>query len=214
MMVRMPTPLDHLVLAGSDHSALVAWWTKTAGVAPEPGGAHAGFGTRNSLVGLGGSTYLELIGCDPDQGEPTTPRPFGIDGLEPDEFKLATLALAVDDIESACSAVRGCGIEPGDIRKMGRRRADGIHLQWRLAIPTDPNLGGVLPFLIEWGKGTPHPAGSLGGSVRMQELRLAHPSPGLIAKALDALGSSLEVFEEESASISVRLDTPAGEVSV
>ena len=84
--------IDHLVLAGPDLDGLVAWFVAVSGVDPAPGGAHVGLGTRNALVGVGGPTYLELIGPDPDQPEPDAPRPFGVDELEEPRFVTWCLA--------------------------------------------------------------------------------------------------------------------------
>ena len=73
--------IDHLVFAGPDLDDAAASVTTILGVPPVPGGRHAGFGTHNRLLGLGGGAYLEVIGSDPAQGEPPEPRPFGIDGM-------------------------------------------------------------------------------------------------------------------------------------
>ena len=169
--------LDHLVLAGTDLSALAAWWHMSSGTPPESGGAHTGLGTRNALVGLGGASYLELVGPDPKQEEPPTARPFGIDEMEPNSFRLVTLALAVDDLEAAVSAVKSSGIDPGPIRDMSRMRPDGVNLRWRLAVPPTPSLGGVMPFLIQWGSDTPAPRSIAGRQHPPQESGTGPPGP-------------------------------------
>jgi hypothetical protein len=61
-MNALPARLDHLVLATPDLAATVADFTERTGIAPVAGGAHVGLGTRNYLVSLGGSRYLEIIG--------------------------------------------------------------------------------------------------------------------------------------------------------
>lgn len=191
----MSLHLDHLVIAGTDLGAIVAWWTTHTGVAPTRGGSHTGYGTRNALVGAGPSTYVELIGPDPGQPEPDLPRPFGIDELEPFSIRLVTFALPVPDLELACARVRAAGIEPGRIRPMERQTADGSTLRWRVAFPESPGLAGVMPFLIEWGAGASHPASVLRAAVEVERLELGHPRPGPILAALENLGSELTVQE-------------------
>lgn len=163
---------DHLVVAGPDLAALCEWWADHAGAAPTPGGAHTGLGTRNALVGLGPTSYLELVGPDPDQSDHAGPRPFGINQL--DEIRLVTWAVAVDDLERAVADAHGAGIDPGPIIDMERARPDGVRLVWRLAVPPASTLAGVVPFLIEWGN-TPHPAADLDPVGRVTTVDARHP---------------------------------------
>ncbi|MEU5696557.1 VOC family protein [Actinosynnema sp. NPDC020468] len=177
----MTSPLDHLVLAGPDLAALVAWFTERTGVVPAPGGRHVGLGTANRLVGLGGSAYLELIGPDPDAPDPDRPRPFGIDALTGN--RLVTWAVRRSDLD-----VPGYdGPAP-----MSRRTADGDLLSWRLAFPPGPS--GVLPFLIDWGS-TPHPTTRDLPELPLRWFRGTHPAPDRVNSVLTSLGAEWEVAE-------------------
>lgn len=149
--------LDHLVYATPDLDATVAELERLLGVRPAEGGRHPGFGTRNRLVGLGGRSYLEIVGPDPEQEDPAGPRPFGIDGLR--AAGLAGWALAVEDIDAVTARAREQGYDPGDPQDMSRRTPSGELLSWRLTPPDRAGHGRLVPFLIDWARPAIPPTG-------------------------------------------------------
>ncbi len=202
---------DHLVIAGPDLQELVELMLDRTGVRSVPGGPHPGLGTTNELIGIGPSTYVELIGPDRAQPSPDDPRPFGIDHLK--KPTLVTWAVAVDDIDTATASVAEAGLDPGVAFPMSRVRPDGISLNWKLAIPPSKELGGVMPFLICWDSGTPHPAASLPPTLRVADFSLSHPKPLLIRTAVEAAtGSGVEVVDGDPG-LSVVLAGPRGNVT-
>jgi len=204
--------IDHLVLAGPDLDGLVAWFAEVSGVVPAPGGAHVGLGTRNALVGLGGSTYLELIGPDPDQPEPAAPRPFGVDAL--DEARLVAWCLRPTvPLEQAVEITRRHGWDPGTIAAMSRRRPDGELLRWRLTLrPMDPDVAAV-PFFIDWLE-SEHPTASLPVSVALTSLTASHPDPDRLGSLLAALGTAAVEVTAGPPSLVAALTTPNGPLAV
>lgn len=203
----MTTALDHLVVAGTDLSAMVAWWAASSGQQPSAGGSHVGFGTKNALVGLGDS-YLELIGPDPAQESPSGPRPFGIDSLAPQSIQLVTFALAVDDLDGALAAVTAAGVTFGDGQPMSRAKPDGSLLEWKLAMPV--GLDGVMPFLIEWGPGAEHPSASLPGGCRLESLVGHHPDADRLGAALSAIDAPCRIEPASRPGLSATVTTPRG----
>jgi hypothetical protein len=197
--------VDHLVYAAPNLTAASASVASWLGVTPAPGGRHVGMGTRNELLGLGGGSYLEIIGPDAEQPPPAEPRPFGLDGMAGPQ--LVTWAARVTDMAAALAAVRAAGHEPGDARSMQRARPDGVLLTWSL---TQPTPDGVLPFFIAWGD-TPHPAASAPTGVELVSLDLTHPAPERIRAVLDVLGvARVHVEAGSPACVRARLQGPNG----
>ncbi|UFU02821.1 VOC family protein [Ruania suaedae] len=182
------TAIDHLVYAGPDLQALVAQVTELTRVAPVDGGRHEGRGTANALLGLGEGRYLELLGPDPEQGEPDRPRPLRVDEVSAPTMVgwAVNLGGSGRDIEALVTSARADGYDPGVVAPMSRRTADGELLAWQLT-PPEGGLGGAIPFLIDWGQ-TPHPSVDL-PSVELTALHLEHPEPETVRAALTAVDS-------------------------
>src|SRR5262245_49581764 len=177
--------LDHLVYATPDLDRGVATIEKLLGIRAAAGGQHPGLGTRNALVALGPSSYLEIIGPDPEQPRPAGRRRFGIDELSAP--RLVRWVVKGTDLEKLAAAAAGHGVMLGPVIPGSRRRPDGVELSWRY---TDPNtvLGdGLVPFFIDWGT-SPHPSASAARGATLLQVRAEHPDPGPVQKMLDVLG--------------------------
>lgn len=208
----MNVDVDHLVWAGPDLDRLVEHVAAQTGTTPVYGGRHEGRGTHNYLVGLGSGRYLELLGPDPGQPEPSRPRPMRVDGLT--DAALVGWAVRTDDIDGRVAAARDRGYDPGDVAQMSRRTSDGTLLSWRLT-PPEGGFGGVVPFVIDW-LDSPHPAAGLSSSMSLSRLTLRHPQPDEVSEALAALGLDglAEVVHATTPGISAVLATPLGDVLI
>ncbi len=204
---RLEARLDHLVYATPDLAATVADITERWGVAPTPGGAHDGLGTRNALLALGRGAYLEIIGPDLEQPDPDGPRPFGVDDVT--EPRLVTWAAAVPHLDlwlDWCAARR---VDPGPGIGMQRTKPDGTVLRWRLTLP--PDVGdGTIPFLIEWPGATP--AADAATGVELIDFAIRHPD-GVVASRLREYALTQEV-ESGPAGLRATLFTPNGIVDL
>lgn len=179
------------------------------GTRPVHGGRHPGWGTRNALLSLGPGTYLEVIGPDPERGDPRPPELFGIGRLEGP--RLVTWAAKADGLEERARAAAEAGLELGAVATGRRRTADGRLLSWTLTDPRAPRAGGVVPFLIDWG-GSAHPAGSAPPAGRLLGLSAQHPEPGEARRALAALGLELPVRRGPTPRLAARIASPRGVV--
>lgn len=189
--------IDHLVYAVPDLADGVADIENRFGVAPSPGGAHIGMGTFNALLGLGGRTYLEIIGPDPAQPSPGGPRPFGIDDLVAPRL-VAWCATPARPLQEVVEAARHSGYDPGEVQTMTRKRPDGVLLEWNLTMaPLDESQGGVLPFFIDWGR-TAHPSETIPVGGTLLSLDLFHPQPRSIDIVLSAVSDEALLGDEPS----------------
>ena len=206
--------IDHLVLATPNLAATTSAVSGAWGIQLTPGGSHIGLGTRNELAGLGGATYLEVVGPDDTQPEHSGPRPFGIDDLETQRL-VAWCARPQRRLGDVIAAVAAFGIDMGGIVEMARRRPDDIVLRWQLTLPMlDGPHRGTLPFLIDW-LDSPHPTSSLAHRATLLALHITHPQADLVRAVLAEIGAAphIEVVSgKESLSAVVR--TPQGDVAL
>ena len=200
--------IDHLVFATRDIDATVDRVADRLGVRPTPGGRHPGLGTRNALVDLGAGAYLEIIGVDASAaGPPDGPRPFGLDRIT--EPRLATWAVKAPGLDERVARARAAGYDPGPVQPMSRRRPDGTELRWRLTAPGADAVE-VVPFLIEWADGAPHPSTTAAHGCRLVGLTGEHPDPAAVAPLLSALEVDLVVQSATAAALVAVIEGPAG----
>jgi Glyoxalase-like domain len=203
--------VDHLVYATPDLDAGIAAIERLLGVRATAGGQHPGQGTRNALVALGSSTYLEIIGPDPDQPKPSGPRRFGLD-----ELRLPTLFTWVAkgaNLDRFAADAAGHGVKLGAVISGSRKRPDGVTLSWRY---TDPNVviaDRLVPYFIDWGS-SPHPAATAARGATLVSLRAAHPDAARVQAMLDALGLGLRVEPGPKPSLIAIIDSPKGRVEL
>lgn len=208
---RLLAAVDHLVYAGPDLQTGIDRVEKLLGVRASPGGQHPGRGTRNALLSLGPTAYLEIIGPDPEQPEPSEPRPFGIDGLK--EPRLVRWAAKGQNLEQLAGDAQRDGITLGDVLAGSRRRSDGVMLLWRYTDPRTDMASGIVPFFIDWGQ-TPHPATTSATGATLIELRAEHPEPDRMRRALTRLGLELRVESGPRAALVATISCPRGRVEL
>jgi hypothetical protein len=203
--------LDHLVYATPDLSLGIDTIERLLGVKATPGGQHPGLGTRNALVALGPSSYLEIIGPDPEQPKPAGRRRFGIDELKAP--RIVRWVVKGTELEKVVAMAADRGVKLGAVIPGSRRRPDGVVLSWRYTDPNTEVADGLVPFFIDWGT-SPHPSATAARGATLAQVRAEHPDADRTQKMLDALGLDLKVQKGSAPAIIATIDSPRGRVEV
>lgn len=203
--------VDHLVYATPDLQAGIEQIERLLGVQATNGGQHPGAGTRNALVALGPTSYLEIIGPDPEQDTFQGTRLFGIDSLTTP--RLVTWAANGNDLEQLAESDLGGGVRLGVVGSGSRQTPQGVSLSWRFTNPRTIVADGIVPFFINWGD-TPHPAQTATAGATLIDLRAEHPEPEQVKRMLSQLGLELRVSSGPRAALVALIMSPRGRVEL
>ena len=203
--------VDHLVWAAADLDEGIDLIEKMTGVRAIMGGVHPGSGTRNALLSLGSRCYLEILSVDPDQEEAEGDSLTFLRNLTRPRF--VGWAAGTRNIDAVANRIREAPFEVWGPNAGSRAKPDGTVLEWKtLGIAGQDRA--VVPFMIEWGRDTIHPAADSPGDCTLHELRLVHPSPEEINAVLSAMGLSFRAQAGPVPGITAILDTPKGRVEL
>lgn len=207
--------LDHIVLATPDVQASVAEIEAAIGLRPELGGHFPGRGVYNHLLALQDDAYLEIIGPDPAQSNPEGPLPFGMDDFGDRGAHVPHWCCkAGARIEERVAAGKAVGFDIGEVRPLGRVLPDGTRLDWRLTRTIwPPLLGGLVPFLIEWGDAR-HPSTTAVKGARLVSWHGEHPDLDAVREAHAALGVELELRGGPEPALVAVIEGPAGSITL
>ena len=203
--------VDHLVYGTPDLELAVNDLEARLGVRAAPGGQHLGHGTRNALLTLGPSVYLEILAPDLEQPELEGPRWLGIDDLT--NPRLITWAAKAEQLDGFVAQAGTRGVALGRVQAAHRRRPDGVELNWTITDPSAVQFGGLVPFFIDWGSG-PHPSDTAPSGVVLTALEAEHPEPGTVLTKLSLLGLDLLVHPGPSEALVATLEGPKGVVEL
>lgn len=206
--------LDHIVHGVLDLPAAVARFGALTGVTPVEGGRHLGLGTRNYLVGLTNSAYLEIIALDDEHPvEPGRGTFFHVDRLTRD--RTITWAIHPTDPEAALRSSTAHGADHGPLLPMSRQDPTGNTIRWGIANASLHGhplpYGGLAPFVLSW-EADSSPAPGL-PKVQLVGFGLVTPAPHELRGLLDSLGLAIPVTEGPPA-IDVTVRGPGGELSL
>ena len=202
--------VDHLIYATPDLDSTVDELERSLGVRAAPGGEQPGRGTRNALISLGANAYLEIVGPDPKQPQPSRP-PWWLQGLT--KPRIVAWAARGTDLDSLRANAVKSGVPLGEVMSGNRQRPDGVILSWRMTSPRNPVADGVVPFFIDWGE-SDHPSRTSPHGVQLVALRAEHPDDRRVQDMLRRLNIDLPVTHGASPGIIASLEGPLGRVEL
>jgi hypothetical protein len=205
----VPKVLDHILLGCTDLDAGVDYVYQRTGVRAAAGGVHPGAGTKNALLSLGPSRYLEIIAPDPLQPASSDPRRLA--SLK--RPALVGWAAHRHDLSDFAAQLRAAGIECLGPNPGSRARPDGSSLNWTTLALKDVREG-VLPFFIEWGSHALHPSVDAPPGCRLTHFRIDTPDAPALKTLAAKLQLDVQIRQSNRAQLAAKIVGPKGSMSL
>jgi hypothetical protein len=205
----VPKLLDHILLGCNDLDAGIDYVYQRTGIRAAAGGVHPGAGTKNALLSLGPSRYLEIIAPDPLQPPSSDPR--GLAALK--NPALVGWAAHRRDLSEFATLLRGAGIECVGPNPGSRSRPDGTTLKWRTLALKEVREG-VLPFFIEWDSHSLHPSVDAPAGCRLTDFGIGTPDPSALKALAEKLQLDVQIRQSNEARLAATIVGPKGPMSL
>ena len=182
---------------------------RRTGVRAVHGGSHPGRGTRNALMSLGPSLYVEILAPDPAQNvhDPDVDSLRGMASLAPIGWAVHTR-----DAEALRERLQSNGLEVSPSEAGSRARPDGVLLEWATFAVTKPDHV-LAPFFIRWADMSRHPALGAPGGCTFASLHLQDADPAPLEAILAPLHLPVRVAKANIPAISLAMSCPRGAVT-
>jgi len=203
--------VDHIAWAVPDLNEGGRLFEDMSGIQPTRGGEHPGWGTANMLVAIGETSYLEIIGPNPDITPPADSMGAELSGLE--KPGIAYFAVSFTDLEALTEAAERAGLEVQGPFSGSRKTPTGETLSWRTLGLTGHNFEDFVPYFVDWGD-TKHPATTSAKGAKLISFTIYHPRHAKLAELYATIGIPIAVKPGEEPQMVLKLDTPNGEVEL
>ena len=201
--------IDHIILGVGDLETGMDEVERRTGVRAALGGTHPGRGTRNALLSLGPSIYLEIVAPDPAQAvdSPDLDALRALPALRPVGWAVHT-----DDAEALRRRLESKGLRLSPLSPGSRARPDGTMLEWVSFAVTEP-ADEFAPFFIRWADMSRHPARTSPAGCTFRSLDIATADPRPLESILAPLRPKVRVSQAYAPSLALILSCPRGEVA-
>ena len=167
------TRIDHAMIAVPELNRGIDTYVRL-GFSVQPGGDHPGKGTHNAIA-FNDEDYLELIAIR-DRDEYARGNPWrGLAELAESGGGLRYLVVQSDDLAGDVAAMRGRGVDVGDVAEGSRRTPSGHERRWRAAPlgPRNPLPVFFIQHLTPLAERRPAGAGHPNGVYRTERAYIA-----------------------------------------
>jgi hypothetical protein len=138
--------IDHVTVAGKDVQAMIKTLRDVAGITAEYGGPHSNHATEMAQASFPDGSYLELIAPQPEAYTSALAAHYWHKFMEADAGPCAW-AIRPADFSGEVERLHKAGVAVTGPNKSGRKRPDGVQLDWETA-QVGPTNGGFFPFMI------------------------------------------------------------------
>ena len=129
------------------------------------------------------------------------------------EPRLIAWAVHTPDLAALAQAAVAAGFTIDGPHDGARSRPDGKTLSWKLFHLRD-DRGGLLPFFIEWGRDSVHPAADAPPGCHLERFHLQSPDAQELARVFQTLAVEVQVEPGEIPRMLARIASPRGEVEL
>jgi len=204
--------IDHLVYTVPDLEAAMDWFEKLSGIRPTFGGYHTTQGTKNAVINLGNSRYLELLAADEENKAIQPPRWMGVDFLE--KAQMTRWSLKSNDLPTDSTILKEYQQEMGTIQGGQRKTTSGNLLTWEMIMPLAAPQIEVMPFMTDWQHSAVHPTDAMGEQCELISMAFTHPNPNLLQPTLAKLGLDIALTQGSNIGIKVKIKCPKGIIEI
>jgi Glyoxalase-like domain len=138
--------IDHVTVAGKNVETMEKALSSVGGITAVYGGPHSNHATEMALASFPDGSYLELIAIQPKADPAALEAHYWHKFMEADAGPCAW-AIRPADFAAELDRLRVAKVQVSDPQKGGRKRPDGVELNWETA-QVGPTNGGFFPFMI------------------------------------------------------------------
>lgn len=201
--------IDHIVYAVPDLASAVRHFHNEYGITAILGGKHHSKGTKNALVNLGNSVYLEILAIDHENQNIKAPRWMGMDLIS--EAKITRWSITSNQLEKDQAILQSYHPQMGIIEEGARETPDGSILKWKMILPLSKPEVEIIPFMTDWSLSSFHPTERLEQNCTLEEIILSTSADDHAAKkCISQLFNGIEIVPFNTAKINIKVDGPKG----